>query len=252
QDNRGAGTRPVVAASESRQALRAVVRDLHAGELLERTVGLGRVPNQLRGIAVNLVKIRTIRRDPVVGRAAGDVSTEPPGGAVSRNLRARRIARDFEAAAVDVIAADIAVAEVRSVDSPVVRRYGQPAQLGGQAGARVDLHERADAHLAIFLDGAHGASVADGISDDEGIRPTVQEGDVERRAASGVVELGCAEGAVLAQGKDGEAIGIWRVRGDRVECAATPLDPENRRAVWIQACGNDRLVERGADEDELL
>ena len=118
--------------------------------------------------------------------------------------------------------------------------------------ARVDLHERADVDLAVFLDGAHTDAVADGISDDEGIRPTVQEGDVERRAASRVVESGCAEGAVLAQGKDGEAIGIWRIRGDRVECAAAPLDPENRRAIWIQACGNDWLVERGADKNELL
>src|SRR5262249_14817620 len=161
------------------------------------------------------------------------------GGAVSRNLRARRIARDFQAAAVDVIAADVAVAEVRGEDGPVVRRYGQPAQLGGQTCARVDLHERADADLAVFLDAAHGDPIPDRISDDEGIRPTVQEGDVERRAASGVVEPGRAEGAVLARGKDGEAIGIWRIRGDRVESAATPLDPENRRAIWIQACGND-------------
>src|SRR5262249_56611156 len=159
--------------------------------------------------------IRPIRRDRVVARAAGDVSTEPPGGTVSRNPRARRIAHDFQAAAVDVIAADVAVAEVRGVDGPVVRRYGQPAQLGGQACARVYLHERADADLAVFPDGAHGASVADGKSDDEGIRPTVQEGDVERRAAAGVVEPGGAEGAVLAQRKDGEAIGIRRVRGDR-------------------------------------
>src|SRR5262249_33654358 len=151
----------------------------------------------------DLVKISTIGRDPVVARAAGDVSTEPPGGAVSRNPGACRIARDFQATAVDVIAADVAVAEVRGVDGPVVRRYAQPAQLGGQACARVDLHERADADLAVFLNGAHRAPVADGISDDEGIRPTVQEGDVERRAAAGVVEPGCAERAILAQGKDG-------------------------------------------------
>src|SRR5262245_25240810 len=177
--------------------------------------------------------MRTIRREPAVGRTAGDVSTEPPGRAVAWNPRARRIARDLQATAVDAIAADVAVAEVRGVDGAVVRRYGQPTQLGGQTCARVDLHERADADRAVLLDGAHGASVADGISDNEGIRPTVQEGDVERRAASGVVEPGCAEGAVLAQGKDGEAIGIWRVRGDRMECAATPLDPENRRAIWI-------------------
>src|SRR5262249_50118906 len=154
--------------------------------------------------------------------------------------------------AVDVIAADVAVAEVRGVDGPVVRRYAQPTQLSRHACARVDLDERADADLAVFLNGAHGAAVADGISDDEGIRLAVQEGDVERRPASAVVEPGCAEGAVLVQGKDGEAIGIWRIRGNRVECAAAALDPENRRAVWIQARGSDWLVERGADKNELL
>src|SRR5215471_6611241 len=174
------------AESESRQALRAVVRNLHAGDLVERPIRLRGVTHQFRGIAVDLVKIRAIRRDPVVGRATGDVSTEPPGGAVSWNLRARRIARDFQATAIDAIAADVAVAEVRGVDGAVVRRYCQPAQLGGQACARVDLHERADADLAVFLDGAHADAVPDRISDDEGIRPTVQEGDVERRAASGV------------------------------------------------------------------
>src|SRR5260370_36682062 len=45
---------------------------------------------------------------------------------------------------------------------------------------------------------------------------------------------------------------VWSIRGDVVECAASPLDPENRRAIWIQAGGNDWLVERGADKDELL
>src|SRR5215468_222668 len=162
--------------SESRQALRAVVGNLHAGDLVERPVRLRGVTHQLRGIAVDLIKIRAIRRDPVVGWAAGDVATEPPGGAVSRNLRARGVAGDFQAAAVDAIAADVAVAEVRGVDGPIVGRYGQPAQLGGQACARVDLHERADADLAVFLNRAHADAGADGISADEGSRPTVQEG----------------------------------------------------------------------------
>src|SRR5215472_1630598 len=245
-------TRRLWTGSESCQALRAVVGNLHAGDLVERPVRLRGVTHQFRGIAIDLVKIRAVRRDPAVGGATGDVSTEPPGGAVSRNLGARRIARDFQAAAVDVIAADVAVAEVCGVYGAVVRRYRQPAQLRGQTRARVDLHERANADLAAFIDSAHGASVADGISVDEGIRPTVQEGDVERRAASGVVEPGCAEGAVLEQRKDGKAIGIWCVRSNRVERAATPLDPQNRRAIRIQTCGNDWLVERGADKDELL
>src|SRR5215468_8905292 len=90
---------PVEQDSESRQALRAVVGNLHAGDLVERPVWLRSVTHQFRGIAVDLVKIRAIRRSPVVARAAGDVSTEPPGGTVSRNPRARRIAHDFQAAA---------------------------------------------------------------------------------------------------------------------------------------------------------
>src|SRR5262249_50816979 len=167
--------------SESGQTLRAVIRNLHTADLAERPVRLRRVTHQFRRIAVDLVKIRAVRRDPAVGWAAGDVSTESPGGAVSRNLRACRVARDFQAGSVDTVAADVAVAEVRGVDGPVVGRYGQPAQLRGQARARVDLHERANPDLAVLLDGTHGASVADGKSNDEGIRPTVQEGDVERR-----------------------------------------------------------------------
>src|SRR5262249_59328424 len=117
---------------------------------------------------------------------------------------------------------------------------------------RIEPHERADAEAAVSIDGSHGASVADGVSDDEGIRPAVQECDVERGAAFCVVELCRAEGAVLTQGKDGEAIGIRRIRSDRVESAATPWDPENGRAIWIHACGNDWLVERGNNRDDLL
>src|SRR5262249_13373336 len=202
--------------SESRQALRAVVGNLHAADLIERSVRLRGVTHQLRGIAVDLVKKRAIRGDPAVGWTAGDVSTEPPGGAVARNLGTRRIARDFQAFAVDAIAADVAVAEIRRVDGAVIRGDRQPAQLGGQTVARVDLHQRADADLAVLLDGAHGASVADCVCDDEGIRPTAQEADVERGAAAGVVESGGAEGAVLAQGKDGATIGIRRIRGARM------------------------------------
>src|SRR5580700_7048175 len=40
--------------SESRQALRAVVRDVRAGNLVERTIRLDGVAHQLRGISVNL------------------------------------------------------------------------------------------------------------------------------------------------------------------------------------------------------
>src|SRR5262249_4954065 len=118
--------------------------------------------------------------------------------------------------------------------------------------ARVDLYERADADLAVFLDGAHRAPVTDGKSDDEVIWPTVQERDVERRAASRVAESGCAEGAVFVQGKDNEAIGILSMRSYRAECDATPLDPEDRRAIWIKTCGNDWLVERGANKEKFF
>src|SRR5215475_12876694 len=45
---------------------------------------------------------------------------------------------------------------------------------------------------------------------------------------------------------------MWRIRCDLVRHAASPLDPENRRAVWIQACERDWLVESGADKNELL
>src|SRR5262245_57530541 len=157
------------AQSESRQALRAVVGNFHAGDLAKRAIRVSGVAHKFASIPVDLIEIRAIRREPVIARAADHGSVEPPGGAVSRNLRARGVARDFDAAAVDVVAADVAVAEVRSIDGPVVRSYGQPAQLGGHACARVDLHERADADLAVFLNGAHGASVADGKSDDKGI-----------------------------------------------------------------------------------
>src|SRR5262249_29540318 len=86
--------------SESRQALRAVVGNLHAGDLVERPVRLSGVTHQFRRIAVDLVKIRAVRRDPVVGRAAGDVSTAPPGVAISRNLRARASLPDTQPTSV--------------------------------------------------------------------------------------------------------------------------------------------------------
>src|SRR5262249_34319077 len=159
------------------------------------------------------------RRNPVIARSAGNGAVEPSGSAVPRNLWARWILRDCQAVAVDAKRADVAVAEVGCIHELVIRGDRKPAELRGQARARIDLHERADAEVAVSIDGSHGASVADGISDDEGIRPAVQEGDVERRAAFCVIEPCRAEGAVLAQGKDGEAIGIWRIRGDRVESA---------------------------------
>src|ERR1700722_4923348 len=94
--------------SESRQTLRTVVGNLHAAHFLERAIRLRGIAHELRGVAVDLVEIRVVRAKPTVGRAAGHGSVEPPGGAVSRNLRARWIARDFQAVTVDAVAADIA------------------------------------------------------------------------------------------------------------------------------------------------
>src|SRR5262249_2492963 len=150
-------------ASKSHQALRAVVGYLDAGDLLQRTVRLRGIRNQFRGIPVDLVEMPAIRRNPAVARSAGDGSVEPPGGAVPRTLAARGILRNGElgALAIDGVTSDIAVAEVRSVHSSVIRGDGEPAQLRRQTCARVDLHKRADADLAFFTDGADGASVPD-------------------------------------------------------------------------------------------
>src|SRR5580692_2954416 len=95
--------------SEPGQALRAVVGNLHTRDFLQGAVRMRGVADQLRGIPIDLIEIRAIRRDPVVGRATGHGSVERPGGAVSRNLRARRVLRDFQAAIVDVEGADVAV-----------------------------------------------------------------------------------------------------------------------------------------------
>jgi len=103
-----------VAQSESRQALGAVVRNLDAGHFVQRTVWLSGIAHQLRGIAVDLVEIRAIWRKPVIARAAANGSIDRPEGAISQNLRARRILRNADLGAVDMVAADVAVTEARS------------------------------------------------------------------------------------------------------------------------------------------
>src|SRR5262249_53184662 len=153
--------------SEPRQALGAVVGDRNLGDLLERTVRLAGVADELRGVAVDLVQVGAVRREPIVARSAGHGWGQTSSGAIARYLRARGVLRDLQAPAVDVKATDVAVAEVRREDEPVIRRNGEPAQLGRQAPARVDLHQRADVDLAVSIDGAYGAPVADGISEDE-------------------------------------------------------------------------------------
>src|SRR6266481_2523235 len=59
--------------SESRQPLRAVVGNPHAGDLLKRTVWLCGVPHQLRGVPVDLVEIGAIWRNPAIARSAADI-----------------------------------------------------------------------------------------------------------------------------------------------------------------------------------
>src|SRR5581483_4285486 len=164
-------------------------RDLHARNLFERTVRQSGVAHQLRGIAVDLVEISAVRRQPVIARAATHDSIERSEGAISRNLRAGGILRDAELGAIDAEAADVAVTEVRREHESVIGGDGKPTQLSGHASAGVDLRERADVDLAVFIERCQGTCVADGISDYEGIRPAFQEGDVERRRPLRVVKL---------------------------------------------------------------
>src|SRR6516225_8234314 len=100
---------PPLTTSESRQTLRAVVGNLRAGDLFERTVRLRRIAHQLRGIPVDLVEIGAIRRNPAITRSTGDGCVETPGGAIARNLRACLVLRDEELFAVDAVAAKAAV-----------------------------------------------------------------------------------------------------------------------------------------------
>src|SRR5215471_12468706 len=92
--------------SETREPLRTVVRNLDAGDLCQRSVWLSGVSNQLRGISVDLIEIRAIRRDPAIGGATGHRSVQSSGGAVSGNSGTCRILGDLQATSVDVIATD--------------------------------------------------------------------------------------------------------------------------------------------------
>src|ERR1700740_3561600 len=185
-------------ASESRQTLRAVVGDGDTGHLLERAVWLGGVPHQLRRIPVDLVDKGASRRNPLIARSAADVSTKPPEGAIALDNRTCGILGDFEFEAVDVEGGDVAVAENRSVQEPVIGGDGCPAKFSDLASPCVDRYDLADTNSAIFVDPAQGHSIADGISDDERIRPVVQERDVERRTASSILEGAFAERAVVS------------------------------------------------------
>src|SRR4029077_13624097 len=108
--------------------------------------------------------------DPAVARAAADRVVERAASSVSPNLGGGRIADDLETLAVDCEAAEVAVAEVGGVHEPVVRRDGQPAELGRQARARIDRDERAYLALAVLVDRAEDAPVANGRADHESVR----------------------------------------------------------------------------------
>src|SRR5216684_3260771 len=138
--------------SESRQALRAVVGNIRAGDFVQRTVRLNGVTDQLRGIPVDLVEIGVVGRQPAIARTAGNDSIEPPEGSISGNLGAREILRDGEDVAVDAIAGDVAVTEDCAEHQPVIRGDGQPAQFSGLAWARVELRDRADGDGAVLVD----------------------------------------------------------------------------------------------------
>src|SRR5258708_2506110 len=215
-------------ASESRQPLRAVVRDGDAGHLLQRAVWFGGVPHQLRRIPIDLIQVFTIRRNPAVARAAADVSTKRPEGAIALDLGARRILRDSDLeAVVDIEGGDVAVPENRSVQESVIGGDRQPAKFSGRASLCVDRYDLADADSAILVDSGQGYSIADGISDDERIRLVMQERDVERRAASSVLEGTFAEHAVGIDAVNYYAVGIWRIRSDELWFTVWTRHPEN-------------------------
>src|SRR4029077_4940864 len=161
--------------SESCQALRAVVGNPDAGHLFQRTIRLSGIAYQLRCIPVDLVEISAIRREPAIARAAANHSIDCAESAISRDLGARGILRYREHVAVDAVAADVAVTEVRREHPSVIRGDGEPAQFRGHAGARVEGYWHTDGDFAVSVNLADRDSVANGISDDEGIWPVVQE-----------------------------------------------------------------------------
>src|SRR5580704_6964990 len=214
-------------ASESRQPLRAVVGDGDTGNLLQRAVWLGGVPDQLRGVPVDLVEKGAIRRHPIVARAAADVSTKPPEGAIALDVWARRILRNSDLGAVDMEGGDVAVPENRSEQESVIGGDGQPAKFSDRASPCVDRYDLADANSAVFVNAAHADSVTDGVCEDESIRSVVQESDVERRTATSVLERGVAERAVCIHAEYNDAVGIRRIRSDGPWFAVWTSHPEN-------------------------
>ena len=142
-------------------------------------------------------------------------------------IGARRILRDSDLGAVDVEGGDVAVPENRSVQESVIRGDGRPAKFSDLASPCVDRYDLADANSAVFVDSAHSHSITDGISDDERIRPVMQERDVERRTASSILERSVAERAVGIDAVYHDAVGIWRIRSDGPCFAVWTRHPEN-------------------------
>src|SRR5215472_13768808 len=119
---------PLAGGSKTRQALRTVVRDLNAGHFFERTIWSRGIANQFGSIPVDLVQEGAVGRHPAIGRSAGDSCVQTSRGAISQNLRTRWIACDFEPLAVDTVAGDVAVAEIRRKHEAVVRSDTETAQ----------------------------------------------------------------------------------------------------------------------------
>src|SRR5262249_56513412 len=115
---------------------------------------LGGVADDRPRLPVDLIQVGAIRREPAVARAAGYGRVETPRGAVARNSRAGGVLRDLQTSAVDVERADVAVAEVRRENESVIRRDREPAQLGWQTGARVDLRQPAPVEINASADGS--------------------------------------------------------------------------------------------------
>src|SRR6266849_111865 len=245
--------RPLASESKSRQTLRAVVGDGDTGNLLQRAVRFGGIPHQLRRIPVDLVEVFTIWRNPAVARSAADVSTKPPEGAIALDVGACRILRDSDLeTVVDTEAGDVAVPENRTVQESVIGGHGQPAKFSGRASLCVDRYDPVDANSAIFVDSGQGHSIADGISDDERIRPAFQESDVERRSASSILERAFAERAVGIDAVDYYAVGIRSIRSDELWCAVRTRHPKNWGTVRIGAGDRNGQIERGADKQKFL
>src|SRR5262249_31514532 len=90
----------------------------------------------------------------------------------------------------------------------------------------------------MFVDAARDDPVARGDSVDERIRPAVQEGYVERRNSSRVMEPGCAERAIRAHGKYDKAVRVSLIREHKLWCAV-----RIRRGLFVEV---------DVDEEEFL